>query len=313
MNALGPPSATVHRRPSASAVLIALPVAGVILGAILALAFGGGTSKPQAAAPAVAAPPPVAARDLRLTLPDGWNTIRKGVKLPGFSGAEPLFLRSWSADVAVALLPAHDPSLLPEGLEITSAGKPAKAHVVTAGRVKGYEYVGSAKDKRALEVVVVPTTKGVATIACVFEAVAPGECAQALEGLRVADGAILPLSQDAAFLSRLPAVTSSLGAERLRLRTRLTRAGLSVGAARTAYRLAGAYGTAWRALRPLVAPGSEARPTVVLLRRLRSRYFTLAAALRARNRHAFKVAAASIDTNEQRLAARIQAWQRALA
>ena len=78
MSALGQPSATVNRRPSASAVLIALPIAGVILGTILALAFGGGTSKPQATAPAVAGPPPVAAGDLRLTLPDGWNSRTHG-------------------------------------------------------------------------------------------------------------------------------------------------------------------------------------------------------------------------------------------
>jgi hypothetical protein len=52
---------------------------------------------------------------------------------------------------------------------------------------------------------------------------------------------------------------------------------------------------------------------VILLRRLRSRYFTLAAAIRARDRAAFKAAARSIETNEQRLAARIEAWQSALA
>jgi len=70
--------------------------------------------------------------------------------------------------------------------------------------------------------------------------------------------------------------------------------------------------TASRTLRPLAAPHSEARSTFFLLRRLRSRYFTLAAAIRSRSRPAFKAAARSIDTNEQRLAARIEAWQRAL-
>jgi hypothetical protein len=51
---------------------------------------------------------------------------------------------------------------------------------------------------------------------------------------------------------------------------------------------------------------------VILLRRLRSRYFTLAAAIRARDRAAFKAAAHSIEANERRLAARVAAWQRAL-
>ena len=131
--------------------------------------------------------------------------------------------------------------------------------------------------------------------------------------MRLTGGSFLPLSTDSAFLAGLPDAVKTLGAQRLRLRTRLTRAGLVGGAARTAYRLAGTYGTADRALRPLAAPRSEARSTVILLRRLRSRYFTLAAAIRARDRAAFKAAARSIETNEQRLAARVEAWQRALA
>jgi hypothetical protein len=169
------------------------------------------------------------------------------------------------------------------------------------------------KDQRVLDIVVVPTTLGVATIACSSAVVAPDECAQALHGLRVTGGSFLPLSTASAFLAGLPDAVNNLGAQRLRLRTRLTRAGLVGGGARTAYRLAGTYGTADRALRPLAAPHSEARSTVILLHRLRSRYFTLVAAIRARDRAAFRAAARSIETNEQRLAARVAAWQRALA
>jgi hypothetical protein len=40
MSALGHVSATVGRRPSSSAILVALPVIAVLLGALLALAFG---------------------------------------------------------------------------------------------------------------------------------------------------------------------------------------------------------------------------------------------------------------------------------
>ena len=164
-----------------------------------------------------------------------------------------------------------------------------------------------------LDIVVAPTTLGVATIACSSAVVAPDECSQALHGLRLTGGSFLPLSPESAFLAGLPDAVKTLGAQRLRLRTRLTRAGLVGGAARTAYRLAGTYGTADRALRPLAAPHTDARSTVILLRRLRSRYFTLAAAIRARDRGAFKAAARSIETNERRLAARIEAFQRALA
>jgi hypothetical protein len=316
MSAFGQVAEPDRRRPFLTTVLVGLPFAGVLLGAVLALAFGGGdartTPDPAAAAPVQAV---VTVGDLRLTLPDGWTTSRKGPTVPGFEGARTSFLRSWNADVAAAMLPAQQPSLLPRRLDAatTSATAPtAKPRVARAGTVSGYEYVREAKGKRALDVVVVPTTQGIATIACESEVVAPGECSEALRGLRLTRGSILPLGPDSAFLARLPAVTSVLGAQRLRLRTRLTRAGLVAGAARTAYRLAGTYGAAARALRPLAAPHSEARSTFILLRRLRSRYFTLAAAIRSRSRPAFKAAARSIDTNEQRLAARIEAWQRAL-
>ena len=141
---------------------------------------------------------------------------------------------------------------------------------------------------------------------------APGECSQALRGLRVAHGSVLPLGPDSAFLSALPGVTTALDAQRLRLRTRLTRAGLAAGAARTAYRLAGSYGAASRALRPLTKPHTDARSTWILLRRVRSRYFSLASAIRAGDRRAFKAAARSIDINDRRLTARLAAWQRAL-
>ena len=56
-----------------------------------------------------------------------------------------------------------------------------------------------------LDIVVVPTTLGVATIACSSEVVAPDECAQALRGLRLADGSFLPLSAESAFLAGPPA------------------------------------------------------------------------------------------------------------
>jgi hypothetical protein len=315
MSALGHVTGPAQRRHPASLVLLGLPLAAALLGAVLALTFGTpAADKPHAAAPSAASTGVVvSAGALRVTLPEGWTPTRTGPKIPGFVGAHPTFARSYDSDVAIALLPARSPSLLPPALDVATNPAAARPRVQRSGAVSAYDYVRPAKDRRVLDIVVVPTTLGVATIACSSAVVAPDECAQALHGLRLAGGSFLPLSTESAFLAGLPDAVKTLGAQRLRLRTRLTRAGLVAGAARTAYRLAGTYGTADRALRPLAAPHSDARSTVILLRRLRSRYFTLAAAIRARDRGAFKAAARSIETNEQRLAARIEAWQRALA
>jgi hypothetical protein len=315
MSAFGHVTATVQRRHPASLALIGLPLLAALLGAVLALTFGKPTTdKPHAAAPAAtSAGAVVSAGALRVTLPEGWTPTRTGPKIPGFDGAHATFARTYDSDVAIALLPARSPSLLPPALDVATNPASARPRIQRAGSLSAYDYVRPAKDRRVLDIVVVPTTLGVATIACSSAAVAPDECSQALHGLRLAGGSFLPLSTESAFLAGLPDAVKTLGAQRLRLRTRLARAGLVGGAARTAYRLAGTYGTADRALRPLAAPHSDARSTVILLRRLRSRYFTLAAAIRARDRAAFKAAARSIETNEQRLAARIEAWQSALA
>ena len=82
---------------------------------------------------------------------------------------------AWSPGASSGLWP----SLLPRRLDAatTSATAPtAKPRIARAGTVSGYEYVREAKSKRALDVVVVPTTQGIATIACESEVVAPGEC-----------------------------------------------------------------------------------------------------------------------------------------
>lgn len=315
MSALGHVTATVQRRHPASLALVGLPVLAALLGAVLALAFGKPTTdKPHAAAPVAASSGAVvSAGALRVALPEGWTPTRTGPKIPGFDGAHAAFARTYDSDVAIALLPARSPSLLPPALDVATNPASARPRIQRAGALSAYDYVRPAKDHRVLDIVVAPTTLGVATIACSSAVVAPDECSQALHGLRLTGGSFLPLSTESAFLAGLPDAVKTLGAQRLRLRTRLTRAGLVGGAARTAYRLAGTYGTADRALRPLAAPHTDARSTVILLRRLRSRYFTLAAAIRARDRGAFKAAARSIETNEQRLAARIEAFQRALA
>jgi hypothetical protein len=314
MSAFGDLAGTVQRRHPASLALLGLPFLAALIGAVLALAVGKpAADKPHAAAPvAGSAGVVVSAGALRVTLPEGWTPSRTGPKIPGFHGAHAAFARSYDADVAIALLPARSPSLLPPALDVATNPASARPRIKQAGALRAYDYVRPAKDQHVLDIVVVPTTLGVATIACSSAVVAPDECAQALRGVHLAGGSFLPLSTESSFLAGLPDAVKTLGAQRLRLRTRLTRAGLVAGAARTAYRLAGTYGTAARALRPLTAPHTDARSTVILLRRLWSRYFALAAAIRARDRGAFKAAARSIQINEQRLAARIEVWQRAL-
>jgi hypothetical protein len=209
------------------------------------------------------------------------------------------------ADVAIAMLPAQRPSLLPPALD--DPDMPPRD--VEVGAVRGSYYFLSSSVSR--DVIVVPTTEGVATIACTEAP--PGDCELALAGLRLAHGAFLAPDPGAAFLSRLPAATKALDAQRLRQRGRLARSKNAEAGARAAARLAAAYATAQRALRPLApGPRGPAAATVDLLERLRSGYGRLGAAVKAGDRTAFKNVATAIDADEARLSAGLTAWRRQL-
>jgi hypothetical protein len=312
MSAFRPVIATVHRRPpSSTALLVGLSLLGALLGAVLALAVGDGAGD----APGRTTPPPapraVAAGDLRLTLPAGWRAARSGPAVPEFAGVRTAFARGPNADVAMALLPAASPSLLPWRLDAARRSLPSsRPRVARAGSLRAYHYVLAAKGERVIDVLAVPTTQGIATIVCSSTAPVPGECDVALRGLRLARGAFVPLNADAAFLARLPAVALTLDARRVRLRTQLARASLPETAVRIVARLAETYAAATSTLRPLVARGSEAAATVRLLDGLRVRYGGLAATLRTGDRAAFAAIALAIDLDEARLVARLEGWQR---
>jgi hypothetical protein len=273
MSAFGQITGTVQGRHPASLVLFGLPLAGALLGAVLALAFGQpAADKPHAAAPvgglggavvSAGALPRHAARRL--------DAGADGPKIPGFDGAHAAFARSYDSDVAIALLPARSAVAAAAGPRRgdhargargrASSGRGRSAPTTTCGRPRAGACSTSSSRR--------PPSgwrRSPARARSSPRRVRPG-AARPAPGRR----SFLPLSTESAFLAGLPGAVTTLGAQRLRLRTRLTRAGSVAGAARTAYRLAGTYGTAYRALRPLAAPHSEARSTVILLRRLRSR------------------------------------------
>jgi hypothetical protein len=295
------------------ALHVGLPLVAACVGAILGFAFPGDARDVRDHATVLPAGHVVAAGDLRLTLPDGWTRARAARGIPGFDRTRAAFAQTWSGNVAIGLLPATSPSLLPPALDAaTRRGSPVP-RIVQVGAIRAYHYVLALDDRRVLEVFSRPTTQGIATIACSSTAYEPGECEAGLVGLRLARGSFLPLSAEAAFLVAIPAVVTRLNAERTRLRTRLARASQTEGAAVTAARLARAYAAAGDALRPLVPPPSTASATVRLLDRLRIGHRRLSWALRTRDRAAFARRARAIDRNEARLAAALDGWQRMIA
>jgi hypothetical protein len=214
--------------------------------------------------------------------------------------------------VAFALIPPQSPTLLPAALVTHQDAGALQPRVLRAGSVRAYHYVTALGANRVIDVYAVPTTDGTATVACSSTVYELGECQSVVAALRLARGSFLPLSPDAAFLERLPAVVAKLNAERGTLRARLTQATSADAGARVATRLAASYAAAGRALRPLLGPEGDARATVRLLDRLRAEHLSLARALSAHDRVGFSRAAGTIASHEDRLARRLAAWQRLL-
>jgi hypothetical protein len=297
---------SARRRRSLPPVLLAMPIAAALLGVLLALAF----APEQKSAPSRPAPAPtgrtVATGDLRLTLPRGWIPTKTGPAVPGFpAGAETLHARARGADVAIALLPLQRASLLPPALDDVAP----RPRITNAGAIGAYRYAFKRRTHRT--VLAVPTTQGIATIACA--AAARRECDRVLRGLRLAQGSFVAPDADAAFLVRLSAATKTLDTQHLRTRERLAHTTSPEAGAHAAARLAAAYETSARTLRPLVpARHGESATTIALLDRLRDGYQRLAGAVRGGDRAAFKATGRAIDADEARLAASLQAWQRRL-
>jgi hypothetical protein len=303
---------TVVRRRSSVAVLLGLPLIAALLGAVLAPALH--DAPRHAPSPPAPRPPSqvVAAGDLRFVLPDRWTVAASGPHVPGFGRIRPLFVRSWNASMAIALLPPASPSLLPPRLAAARRPGGLLPIVVRAGRARAYHYALVVGNEGVVDVYTAPTTLGTATVACSGILYKPAECDLAVSALRLARGSFLPLSVDSAFLEALPGVMAPLNLARARLRGRLAEATSVEGGARTAVRLAAAYRRAGRELRPLVPTSGRAAATTDQVVHLRTEYLRLAGTLRRRDRAAFARTARAIRVDESRLARALAAWQRAI-
>jgi hypothetical protein len=302
-----------QRRPRA-ALLVAVPVIAALLGAALAWVLrDDSTDSPRPVTVAGAAKAFIAG-DLRLALPEGWKQVRNGGPVvTGFDRAHTTYLSSLSTNVAVAMLPPASATLLPAPLATGPDGGARRAGIVHAGRITAYHYVVAPQPQKSpVDVYVVPTTLGNATVACTTSVFELGECQEAVAALRLARGSFLKLSDQAAFLERLPAVVARLNHDRAVLRTRLARATTADGSSRIATRLADIYHAAGSALRPLLAPTGPARETVRLLDRLRAEHASLALALSAHDSLGFGRAAGTIKAHERALASQLAVWQRSL-
>jgi hypothetical protein len=259
--------ASVQRRPPV-AVVAALVcfagVAGLVLGSLVR------SERPQRAPTAATPPAPIAHTGLSVQLPSGWAR-GDAAAIPGFK--RPLGLRNEVEGLraALELLPAASPSLMPAAL---GAGSPERVELRSGYEAWRYRSDGAGRVAFAL-----PTTTGIATVACVGATDVARRCQRLASSVVVPDSRPLDLSRRAALFSRLPELVPGLNAERARGLDALRSATRATAQAAAADRLARAHKVAAAALAPLATPGEKLPATLAAAARA---YATLAGAARER-------------------------------
>jgi len=303
-----------HRRVSVP-LLVALCVAAAAVGVLLARAMAGDDEPARPAprpAPTAAATVSLAVGDLRVEVPEGFTRTRERPRIPGMDRPGALVLQGYG-QVAVAQVPPEAPSLLPAAAaERLEGGLPQPAEV-RAGAVRALHYpeLSGLVPDQLVDLYVVPTTHGNATVACLGHAAAAAECEQILDGLALGPARPLPL-RDAAFLQALPGVVERLNAERGPARATLARAQTRAGRAKAARAVGAAYAAAADTLAPTARPDAESAATVAALRALAGAYDRLGAASEARDPSAYQAAARDVRRGEREVGRRLAALDGAL-
>jgi hypothetical protein len=305
----------------------------VLLAALVALtaAFGKSATGPRgprasdgggSSAAALAGPTSrVTGREVALRVPRGWSRMRSspGLGLP-LSGVVAVGPRRRAGDpmVEFGVMKDHvasNSALLPADL-LSSIGQPAgtvparTAVRLPGQRLEAWRYRGlrPAATERELTVYAVPTTTGVATVACAAARAQAGAFADQCEAvagtLELVSGRPYPVGPSATYANALNATTASLqratSANEATLRGARTLA-TQAGAARA---LAGDYETAAAQLAVLdLSPADRDanRRLVTALRRLSRAYRTVAHAATAGDAARYRAASAAIPEAKARV------------
>jgi hypothetical protein len=300
----------VGRRPLPVNAVFVLVVAAAALGLLLGGSLGGADSERAPQGPP--ARQPLAHNGLRLQLPRGWS-LAAAATVPGFQ--RPLGLHNVDEDLraAVELLPAGSPTLLPTALLQKLERTPKSPDVL--GLPSGHDawrYQFPFTNGAQLFIYAAPTTRGIATVAClspVNGGVPPGlesdslgrevmtssQCEALASAVTVPGSHAFEPGKSSAFFSRLPTVVTALDAARTKGMRALDAAKRASDQALAATDLARAHSAAGAALAPLARQGDGLpSATVGALTASTTAYAALASAARARSARAYAAASRTV-------------------
>ncbi|HWX45934.1 MAG TPA: serine/threonine-protein kinase [Solirubrobacteraceae bacterium] len=260
-----------------------------------------------------------------LSFPSAWQQLASAPTIPGLTFSQPLALAlspSAGASSPQRLLAgevsASGPALLPGAFTAALNGAPPRPEPVRLGALQAYRYSGLSVHglAGALTLYAVPTSGGVATIACLGSSTsAPAaQCAQIAATLKLNGTTAFGLAPSSDYAGQLGRTFGTLRGTAAVGATRLHAASSASAQAAAAAQLAAAYSSASRALgRLAVSPavqGLNARLADSLMALSRD-YAALAAAARAGDVAAYARAGRAVGSDRERAANALTALHQA--
>jgi hypothetical protein len=253
-------------------------------------------------------PSPVRSGALKLYPLQGWTEITSVPRLEGLDFHNPVVLSEHLSGTRLVggLLPATSRMLLPPEFVRRLLVRPARPEIAKLGPgAEAYYFAGLILANGGLvDVYVLPTTAGVAAIACLGgQGLEPphDDCWRNAATLQVRGGRPLRLGPDAAFWQRLPGAVTALEHARQQARAGLATQ-VPAQQAAAASRLGGAFQAQAASLAPL-APASRrwSRALVRELAGVGRAYRGVAAALRDSDAAAFRKGEDAVHAREHRI------------
>jgi serine/threonine protein kinase len=251
---------------------------GVVVAAVIGLVAGGsgGDSSPKTPPPSNPAPSVAASgAGMSLKVPAGWSAAKAAPAVPGLS--EPTSLAG-SAGSTVEFGKADDSAtnstLLPTDLRVAAGNKRGAAVDLGEG-VQAYRYPNlKIGDGRTATVYAVPTSSGVATLACVpakggEDAFAP-TCDAIATTFRIQDGKPFPVGPSKEYAGQLSSTLGRLDKQSASAKSALSKAKTRKQQANATDRLAAAYSGAAKKLGGLDLSPADVLANTTLVDALRA-------------------------------------------
>jgi serine/threonine-protein kinase len=306
------PAGPSSRDEPRSRVPLALVAAVAILAVAAGLLIGGrGDSSPAPARPAPPLANSASGDVLDLSFPTTWRRTTRPPPIEGLDLARPVALGAPTrgAGIVAGRTTAAGPTLLPAAFLERLADRPAAERVrlgaVQALRYRGLRPGGSGP---ALTVFAVPTSRGVATLACHAPAAAAAafqaDCERVAASLKLSGAKAYALGPQAGYARGADRALTALARARARGRRALARARTQGGQSRLAGALATDHDRAADALARLAVSPADATAHAALvaaIRRARDGYARMARAARHHDAKGFQAGEGAVRDGDEKL------------